>query len=262
MENFRLFEFEDQKWLPDFIRKGMMDYLRFVLNTGNLYKPVVPLILDLLQKTKSDQIVDLCSGGGGAIEQIYKSIESKDHLKVSFILTDLFPNIEAYKFIENRTRSVVSYYPLPVNAASVPSNLKGPRTIFSAFHHFDTLTAKMVIKNAVAANEGLAIFDGGNKNLFFILAIAFLHPLAFIIFTPFLKPFNWTRLFFTYIIPLIPLFTMWDGIISMIRLYTPKQILVIAKSVDDKNYTWQAGKLKNSFGMKITYLVGYPHLNA
>jgi len=45
-----LFEFEDQKWFPDVIRSGMTDYLRYLLTALNFYKPVSPLILEVLSK--------------------------------------------------------------------------------------------------------------------------------------------------------------------------------------------------------------------
>lgn len=256
--NFRLFEFEDKAWLPDTIREGMTDYLRFVLNSGNFYEPVAPLIIQLLKKTGATTVIDLCSGGGGTVEQIQKNIETQYNQQVPFVLTDKFPNLNAYKFIQQKTKGKITYFPRPVNAVQVDDSLKGVRTIFSAFHHFDNDTAKQVIGNAVAAKEGIGIFDGGDKNIFFILSITLLHPIAFFLSTPFLKPFKWSRLLFTYVVPIIPLFTIWDGIASVTRLYTPQQLLGIANSVNNTSYCWQVGKQKNKYGMHITYLLGYP----
>ncbi|MBC7509684.1 MAG: class I SAM-dependent methyltransferase [Ferruginibacter sp.] len=257
----RLFEFEDMEWLPKNIRDGMTDYLRFILNSGNFYEPVSPLIVQLLQHTGSKQGIDLCSGGGGTVEQIQKNIQKKYQQQVPFILTDKFPNINAYNFIQKKTDGKITYFSMPVHAAKVHPSLKGVRTIFSAFHHFDKQAAAQVIDNAVSAREGIGIFDGGDKNIFFILAIIILHPVAFFLFTPFLRPFKWSRLFFTYVIPVIPLCTIWDGVISVIRLYTPQQLLGIAANVNNIDYRWQAGKQKNKFGMNITYLLGYPVVN-
>ena len=259
--NLRLFEFEDKTWLPETIREGMTDYLRFVLNSGNFYEPVAGMIVQLLSVTGSKQIIDLGSGGGGTIEQIQKTIHDKFHLEIPFILTDIFPNINAYEFIQQKTGGKIGYFDKPVNATSVDISLKGVRTIFSAFHHFDNDTAKQVLQNAVTAKEGIAVFDGGNKNLFFTMAITLLHPIAFVLFTPFFRPFKLSRLLFTYIIPIIPLCTMWDGMVSVTRLYSPQQLLSLAMSVTDKDYNWHAGKKKNKFGMSITFLIGYPVTN-
>lgn len=258
---FRLFEFEDKAWLPQTVRNGMTDYLRFILNSGNFYEPVSPLIMQLIHHTGSKQGIDLCSGGGGTVEQIQKNIREKYQMQIPFILTDKFPNINAYQFIEKKTNGKITYFSLPVNAAKVDSSLKGIRTIFSAFHHFDEQAAKQVINNAVLAKEGIGIFDGGNKSIFFILAIVLLHPVAFFLFTPFLRPFKWSRILFTYLIPVIPLCTIWDGIVSVTRLYTPQQLLSIAASVNSTDYCWQVGKEKNKFGMSITFLLGYSVIN-
>jgi hypothetical protein len=256
--NNRLFEFEDQAWLPAVIREGMTDYLRFILNSGNFYDPVSPLLLQLLEATRSHNIIDLCSGGGGTIQQVQKNLEQQYSRQVSFTLTDKFPNIPAYEFIQQQSGGSISYSPSPVDASSVNSNLKGVRTIFSAFHHFNEATATNVIQDAVRAREGIAVFDGGDRNIFFAIAIFVLHPIAFLLFTPFFKPFKWSRILFTYIIPLIPFCTVWDGIVSVTRLYQPQQLLQIAKQTSETGYSWQAGKVKNRYGMKITYLLGYP----
>ena len=254
----RLFEFEDQAWLPAAIREGMTDYLRFILNSGNFYEPVSPLLLQLLQATGADSIIDLCSGGGGTIQQIQKNIAQQFSRQVSFTLTDIFPNIPAYEFIQQQSGGSIRYCASPVNAASVNTNLKGVRTIFSAFHHFDEVTATHVIQDAVSAREGIAVFDGGDRNILFGIAILLLHPIAFFLFTPFFRPFKWSRLLFTYIIPLIPFCTVWDGIVSVTRLYQPHQLLRIARRTAETGYSWQAGKVKNKYGMQITFLLGYP----
>ena len=254
----RLFEFEDQSWLPNTIREGMTDYLRFILNSGNFYEPVAAKIVQLLEKTNATRVIDLCAGGGGTMEQMQKIIEIKYAPTVQFILTDIFPNINAYQFIQQKTNGKIGFVNIPVNAAEVPLSLDGVRTIFSAFHHFDMVTAKKVIEDVVEKRAAIGVFDGGDKNLFFIILMTLLHPVAFILFTPFLRPFKWSRLLLTYILPVIPFCTMWDGIVSIIRLYSPQQLLKIATSINDKDYCWQAGKLKNKYGMNITYLLGYP----
>jgi hypothetical protein len=78
------------------------------------------------------------------------------------------------------------------------------------------------------------------------------------IITPFLKPFKLSRLFFTYIIPLIPVTTTWDGLVSILRMYPPNEMLKMAKEAGGDDYIWKAGKAKGRFGNTIMYLTGYP----
>ncbi len=258
--SIHLFEFEDFKWFPNAIRAGGTDYLRHFFKATNLYKPVIPLILNALEKSNETTIIDLCSGGGGPIEEVYKNLKKSAGQNFSIILTDKFPNINAYNYLKSKTKGQISFKNFSVDAEKVPMELKGFRTIFSAIHHFRPQAIKHILKNAVDSNTGIGIFDGGDKNILLLPGIIILHPIALFICTPFFKPFKFSRIFFTYIIPLIPLLTVWDGCVSILRLYKPKQLLKLAMEVENKNYVWKAGKVKNRFGLNVAYLIGYPAL--
>lgn len=255
---FQLFEFEDLPWFPDVIRTGGTDFLRYFLITSELYKPTIPLINQTLKDINETNIIDLCSGGGGYIEQVYDEINKINGHKISITLTDKFPNIKAYDFLNEKTNDGINYVSFSVDAANVPKDLKGFRTMFSAVHHFEPEQVKSVLKNAVENRVAIGLFDGGEKSIFAILGLIIIHPIAFLLFTPFFKPFKVSRLFFTYIIPLIPIYTVWDGIVSILRMYKPTELRQIAESIDENNYVWTSGKTKNRFGIRATYLIGYP----
>ncbi len=253
-----LFEFEDLNWFPEIIRDGMTGYLRYLFNKLNFYGPATTLLKEILDNTNSTEITDLCSGGGGPIERIQQNLKAQFNVDVRFKLTDKFPNIVSYKAIQKRAEGKITFDPLPVDASNVPPLLGGVRTMFSAFHHFDQDFGKAVIKNAVDAGKGIAIFDGGDRNIFMILAIILFTPIVFFFFTPFFRPLNLGVIFFTYIIPIIPFCTIWDGIVSIIKLYKPSELLALANEVDRENYIWKAGKVRNKLGMNIAYLTGFP----
>lgn len=253
-----LFEFEDLAWFPNTIRESMTDYLRYLITKVDFYRPIVPLIIEGMTRSHANQVIDLCSGGGGAIEQIHNDLKQLSDAKIKIILTDKFPNTSAYEFLKAKTKGAISFLDTSVDAADVPSTLKGFRTIFSGFHHFDKSMAKAVLKNAVDTKSGIGIFDGGNKNILAIVAILVVHPIVFFFFTPFFKPFRFSRLLFTYVIPIIPFCTIWDGIVSIIRLYKPDELLQIANEVEPDTYHLSSGKKKSKFGLNITFLIGYP----
>lgn len=259
---FRLFEFEDLSWFPDVIRSGMTDYLRYLIPMLNVYRPVTPLLLEVLQKTQQNHIVDLGSGGGGAIEQIHQNLSKQTAEKIQITLTDKFPNPEAWQYIRQKTNSQINFYADPVDANQVPDTLKGVRTLFSAAHHFQPEQIKSMLKEAIKQQQGICIFDGGDKNLLMLLGSIFFHPLVFFFCTPFFRPFKISRIVFTYFIPLIPLCTIWDGCVSILRLYRPKELLQLAESISNQNYTWKAGRVKNKLGLHVAYLIGYPNLDA
>lgn len=255
---FHIFEFEDQPWLPVTIRDGMTDFLQFVLGLMDFYKPVALTLKTLMHHTGDRQVIDLCSGGGGYAAQLQKHLSKVLDEKAVIVLTDKYPNISKFKYLKSNSLGRLDFVAASVDATNVPSDLKGLRTMFSAAHHFKCETLKEILDHAANSKSSIAIFDGGNKNILMIIALLFLFPILFVCCTPFIKPFKWSRLLFTYIIPLIPLLTLWDGAVSVLRLYSVKELDQIAQDLHSASYIWQSGTIPSSFGMKINFLIGYP----
>ena len=111
----------------------------------------------------------------------------------------------------------------------------------------------------MAHGAGIGVFEGAGKSWLEIgLALTVL-PVAQLLLTPFFRPFRWSRLVFTYLLPLIPLTTIWDGVVSIFRMYPPAQLLALAHRADPTGrYQWQAGQLRHWWGPRVTYLVGVP----
>jgi hypothetical protein len=63
-------------------------------------------------------------------------------------------------------------------------------------------------------------------------------------------------LLFTYVVPLVIVGAVWDGIISIINLYRPSALLSLAREADNGLYSWEAGKIRNRFGLRVSYLTG------
>lgn len=254
---FHLFEFEDQAWFPDVIRRGGTDFLRYFLSWTELYKSTIPLLESAIIQSGENHIIDLCSGGGGVILEVYDGL--KRNYKIT--LTDKFPNIKSYEFIQQKTSGGITFCKNSIDARDVPLDLKGFRVVYSAIHHFKPDDVKLVLKNAVSHKSPIAIFDGGEKSIFAIVGLILFHPIAFFLVTPFMKPFSWSRILFTYVIPVIPIYTIWDGCVSIWRMYTPKELNTMALSIDSGLYQWTCGKTKNRFGLKASYLIGIPKNN-
>lgn len=257
MKRIDLFEFEDLTWFPDTVRQGGTDFLRFFLNATNFYKACAPVLLDLLQKTGNDTLLDLCSGGGGAIESIAMELDRKTSTPVKIVLSDKFPNLNAFRYVHEHSKKRIGFIPESIDALDIPASVPGAITMFSAIHHFSPANIERILINAADQKRALAFFDGGSGNPLSIPGIVLLQPVMFAVFTPFFRPFKFSRLFYTYVVPAIPLMTAWDGVASMLRLYRPDELLSIAKkAVPD--YKWEAGKITGVMGMKVTYLTGRP----
>ena len=253
MRSKTLFEFEDLSWFPDVLRTGMTDYLRYIFTLTGFYSPAVPLLSDTLSRTRHNTIVDLCSGSGGPWPQLARKINA------TIILTDLYPNLAAFGHIQTSTQNRIRFEEKSIDATSVPTHLQGIRTVFSGIHHFSEDGVRAILGDAVRNDQPVAFFDGADRSLFSVLTIALVHPVAFVLLTPFFRPFRWSRLFYTYLLPLIPLCTVWDGIVSILRLHDPNRLQHIAQKISGSGYHWRSGKVRNRYGFRIGYLIGYPH---
>lgn len=254
MGRVRLFEFEDLAWFPKSIRDAGTDYLRFMWEAG-AYKPIVPKLRAALLKTSSEQILDLGSGGGGPVAAIYKELV-KTGCAVRITLSDKFPNLAAFKYAQDRTDGGVDHVDEPVDATAVPAHLNGFRTLFASLHHFPPGVVQCILEDAVAHRRPIGVFDITARTPPPVSMLLLGNPLAQLLARPLVRPFRWSSLFWTYVIPIVPFFFTWDALVSGLRLYSVGQLQEIIQSLPPNDYVWKIGAER--FPRSITYLIGYP----
>lgn len=258
MKRYQLFEFEDLPWFPDFLRQSMMDFLRFMISKINIYQPIIPLMQQALKHTQEQDILDLCSGGGGGIAGIQQELSKRLGYEVKITLTDKFPNQPAFELVQKQTRGAITFIAEPVDATDVPAPFTNFRTIFSAFHHFKPGLAQAILQDAARKKVPIGIFEGASKSWFEIALVLFVFPFVILAITPFIRPFRLSRLFFTYIVPVLPLCIMWDGMVSILRIYSPAMLQQLTEGINSEDYSWQSGKARHWSGAQVIYLIGYP----
>jgi hypothetical protein len=74
-----------------------------------------------------------------------------------------------------------------------------------------------------------------------------------------MRPFRWSRLLLTYLIPIVPLVVLWDGIVSCCRTRTPQELLALTSNFPQ--YDWQAGYAHDQHSwLAPVYLIGRPKM--
>lgn len=255
MRRLHLIELEDQQWLPAFLRNYATDFLSFLSEKTGIFRPAIPIIEKGLENLTYPQIVDLGSGAGGPIPGISRELlKTRPDLKI--ILTDRFPNVNAWELIKTEFPAI-DYFEEPIDARAVPKNLPGLRTLFLVLHHFKPTDAKNILQDAVTSGYPIAVFEGQERSFLSLLAMIF-SPITVLFTTPFIKPFRFGRLLFTYLIPVVPLLVLWDGVVSSLRTYSISEMNELIKNVKNSDkFFWETGKLKSGPG-EILYLLGIP----
>jgi hypothetical protein len=143
----------------------------------------------------------------------------------------------------------------PVDARNVPEDLKGLRTQFLSLHHFKQKDAKLIMQNAVNTISSIEVFEGQERSFPSILAMLF-SPISVLLVTPFIRPFKIGRIIFTYLIPIVPLFVLWDGVVSSLRTYSVKEMNGLVENLNGtENYHWEIDKVKSGPSV-VLYLLG------
>ena len=235
-------------------------HLQGALDRFGIYAHIAPLLQRALDSTQNTTIVDMCSGGGGPWLDLSRRLDSpssaKDSPALQIYLTDKYPNLEAFQKISAASGGRVRFNSEPVDATNVPRELKGFRTMFSTFHHFRPAAARAIIQDAVNAREGIGIFEVARRAPLTI-AMTSVFVLMLFVATLGMRPFRWARLFWTYLIPVIPFVLLFDGVVSCLRTYRPEELHQIVAQLAVSGYHWEIGEHRVSKAL-ITYLIGYP----
>lgn len=259
-----LFEWEDQNWLPVVFRDFITDHLHYGLSQ-KIREPVNRIIAKklraLLARARSNRIVDLCSGAGGPLLKVHGILCRDRDTPIELVLTDLFPNVEAFRKCEAAGGGAIKARYESTDAFDVPSSLDGVRTIFTALHHFRPRDAQRLLADAASKRQPIAVFEPLERTPRVFLMVALNTLWQTFALTPIVGRLTLQRFLLTYVIPLAPFMILWDGLVSVLRTYTPQELQTLADDIGAPGYEWEAGRfdVPTPLGrMPTLYLVGFP----
>ncbi|MFQ5891028.1 MAG: class I SAM-dependent methyltransferase [Gemmatimonadota bacterium] len=256
MSRLHLIEFEDQIWFPRLLRDFMTEWLDFMNGLNRGWDVFAPRIATLLRASRSERIVDLGSGGGGPVLRMRRVVADTQGIDPLLLLTDKYPNRDAFERAAADPSGRVAYCSEPVDATDVPVGLRGVRTMFCSFHHFRPEMARRILADARDKGRAIGIFEGTARSVSSILVSA-TAPFAVLVTTPFIRPFRWGRLVFTYLIPILPLLCLWDGLVSCLRTYSASELRELVRDLESKGYAWDVGEHRfPGTPVTVAYLIG------
>jgi len=262
MTRIQLFEFTDLTWYPQEFRDIQTDYLQFASSMGSGHKNLIPLFQKALSQAKTSRIIDLCSGGMGPWKNLQKQL-NKTGLEVNFILTDKYPNKKTITKLANNAIPRIEYCPDSIDAGNVPESMDGMRTMFEGFHHFQPEDARKILSDAQEKGRAIGVFEASlipPAGILLLVLSPFITLLTYILVTPFIRPFRFSRIIWTYLLPVVPLATCWDGVISLLRVYSEKELNDLVDPIKTKNYVWEIGQASTGTPIfNFTYIIGYPN---
>jgi hypothetical protein len=249
MRRLHLVELEDQAWVPRSLRDGATDVLDVLFAKAGVYRPAAPTLAAFQRAAECRAWLDLCSGGGGGALAMRAELTTRGDGPEKVTLSDRYPNAAARQRVAALGDASVRYLPDALDALHVPRHLSGIRTMFGALHHFPPSAVRRILQDAVEARAPIAFVDVAASPMLRWLPVA-LAPVAALpnllalfvmalLLVPLARPFRWSRILWTYCVPLIPILFAWDGTVSALRAYTPEELLALAKTVPGgERYRW------------------------
>lgn len=225
MKRIHLPQITNSSWFPSFLTRCVHEFMSWFVLKVQASKPFIPVIEEGL--THASQIVVLDHRSGAGFETVDPFID---------------PTIPR-KRAEMRT-----YHGTEV----------GLHLSVNAFHQLRAEEALTLLRHIAEQKQPIAIVEGNNDSLWQVFGMVVIVPLTVLFTAPFVQPFRWERLVFTYLFPILPLVTFLDGFLALFKLYAPVDLDELTAQIQVQNYAWRSGKLDNGRGGKIIYLLGWP----
>ncbi len=258
MARLHLFEIQDSAACPRIWRDSMTGLMRWAIDILRVYDPVLPHLQVLLQSCGSHQIIDLCSGGGGPWHRHGALLEALVGAPVSVLLTDKFPNHNTFRRVSEGSEGRINFVAAPIDATNVPEDLVGVRTLFSSFHHFPPSIAKAILRDAALKGAPIGVFEMTERSFSACVCMLFTPILATLV-VPFLKPRYMWQVLSCFPLPLLPCVAMWDGMVSILRTYSLRELEELVADIKVPGYCWKTGRIRGGLTrLPITFLLGVP----
>lgn len=198
-------ELEDSPYFPAWLRNFQTEFIGFVVARFGVYKTFTDFMRSLNLPEKP--MFDLCSGSGEPALTIFRESGCFSQLTLS----DKFPNEQAVP----ADRAV--YCPESTDVLEMAFGPQACYTMFNAFHHFSASDKRKIVRRLQASGANGFFVELLEPTLICMLKVLFMTTVGALLLTPFIRPFSFRRLLFTYILPVNIVTITYDGIVSVCK---------------------------------------------
>jgi hypothetical protein len=250
----QVFEFCDQAWLGGALREAFFDGLRFLFKSGGVYRRMHVPFSRWAAAAGHRRVLDMASGNGGPAETMLESARKDGVQMPVIVLSDLFPDTDAFERLKQARPEKVEWIEKPVDAVTAPA--ADLISICTAFHHFSPEAARQLLTNAVRNADGIFIMEVCPRTLLALLVpLLCLIPLMLSCF--FAARPSVFKIALTAIVPLVPLMIICDGIVSALRAYRPDEILAMIPEPQRSTWHWEFGSQPYLGVLRAPYFFGH-----
>lgn len=261
LQKILTYEFNDSPQCPTFIRESILEVLGKSIRDAKVYEALAPRFIQFCQDAKVQTVLEFGAGSGESTAIFLDAVLGTGETPPRIYISDLFP-------MATVMAKTCATHPDTLIPLQGSVDLRNPpespghdmRMVLSAFHHCDAEMARQFLKKG--QEQGVAVFiaEPFTKSLqaFFPL---FLHGFTSLARNGVLSSrMRLAKFICTFLLPLIPLCLLWDGLISMVRMYSKDDFAEMVGSLPDVDlpYDWQYEEVQVPLGGTASLFTGRP----
>jgi len=200
-----MYELEDQPWFPRRLREYQTGYIGHVTARWAGYARLSPYLQGPWCTAREQ--VDLCSGSGEPAITVFKGAARFTRL----ILTDLYPQHRS------TDDARITYDQRPVDVRRFEPRSGACYTMFNALHHVDDGDKVRLVGTLREAGAEALLVEVLEPTVLCALKVVLASTIGVLLLMPFVRPFSFARLLFTYVLPINIITITWDGLVSVHR---------------------------------------------
>lgn len=252
------FEFMDLPLTPRILRDSVVESLGNAMRWSGVCKTAAPVFNEFCENLESDKLLDMCSGSGEPAAVLLDALKGRGDPLPHFYISDLFPVVHQMTEVANKHPGHIDVIETPLDASNVPDvHTHSARMVISAFHHFPPTLAASILKDSAEKGKAIFILEPMTRQGKGAMRMGFYFVLANAI-NPFVSKKNRVaKGVFTYVIPLIPAMAAWDGLVSILRMYTKEDFATLTESIDVP-YEWEFRHVSGGLDNTVTIFMGRP----
>ena len=237
MRRLQLIEFHEEPWYPEAMREIQREILHLANEHTGFAAALSEPFLEVLRETGASTVLDLCSGAGGPIVLVVRSLEAHGVRPPKVLLSDLYPNVEDWRRLRDQHPSWLDFVEEPLDATSIPGTIGGDLvTIVNALHHFPAEGVRGVIEGAVRREASIFIAEGFPRSV--LRATAYLPSLLRAI-PEALRTTSGRKLEKILLsFSVLPVTGGWDWLASALRIHEPAELVELGRDVAP-HYRWR-----------------------
>ncbi|MDF1821545.1 MAG: hypothetical protein P1U64_08230 [Alcanivoracaceae bacterium] len=252
------FEFMDLPQTPRVLRDSVVESLGNAMRWSGVCKTAAPVFGEFFNRLENDTVLDLCSGSGEPAAAMLEALKDSGGKLPRFMVSDLFPVVHHMAQAASKHPDHIEVISSPLDATDVPAvYAHGGRMVVSAFHHFPPALARRILEDSAKKGKPIFIMEPMTRK-----GRGALHMGVYFVAANFLNPFlskqdRLLKALFTYLIPLIPLMATWDGLVSIVRMYTREDFEALVEGIDT-DFHWEFRQVTSGLDSTVSIYMGWP----